>query len=149
MADKIELKEVSERPNQKSAKPEETLETTANNVSVSTVSLLARSVGKRFTMGTLLGALSGYAAKRFSKEAAYYLGLSFIALQILHYKGYIEVKWKTVLHDIESVLDQDGDGKFTFQDVRMLLKKFMKVLTTGLPSSAGFATGFYAALQWN
>eukprot|EP00759_Apiculatamorpha_spiralis_P055322 PhF_6_TR7428/c0_g1_i1/m.11112/K17986/FUNDC1; FUN14 domain-containing protein 1 len=105
-------------------------------------------LAQNFTFGTVAGACSGYAVKRVSKQAAYYVGIAFIFLQFLQYKGYIQVKWGKVAEDLEKQLDQDGDGKFDKKDMKVLMGRFMEILQTGIPSGAGFSAGFYAALRW-
>ena len=69
---------------------------------------------------------------------------------MLSYTGrdYINVNWKRVEEDLTKKLDVDGDGKFTTNDVSRIIKKYLAILTTQLPSSGGFALGFYYGVKW-
>jgi hypothetical protein len=35
----------------------------------------------------------------------------------------------------------DGDGKFDFTDVKLIIKKLLTLFGNGLPSAGGFASG--------
>jgi uncharacterized membrane protein (Fun14 family) len=48
-----------------------------------------------------------------------------------------------VERDVTKALDVDNDGKFTTNDVKVIVKRFLDILTNRLPSSTGFAVSFY------
>jgi len=112
------------------------------------VDLVTGPIGQNFGLGALTGACAGYTTKRVSKEAAYYVGGAFIFLQLLAYKGYISINYKKVAGDVEAKLDRNGDGKFDASDAKALLSDFLQIVRQGVPSGAGFLTGFYYGLKW-
>jgi uncharacterized membrane protein (Fun14 family) len=106
------------------------------------------AVAKDVSVSTAFGACVGVAAKRLTKEAMYGVGLGFIALQTLSYFGYVQIQWKRISNDVQSAVDQDGDGKITATDLKILLDRFLNLMTNGLPNAAGFTTGFYVGVKW-
>eukprot|EP01126_Amoeba_proteus_P038146 TRINITY_DN3967_c0_g1_i1.p1 TRINITY_DN3967_c0_g1~~TRINITY_DN3967_c0_g1_i1.p1 ORF type:complete len:111 (-),score=11.05 TRINITY_DN3967_c0_g1_i1:97-429(-) len=101
-----------------------------------------------FSFGTIVGVCAGYATKKISRLAAYYIGCAFVLLQVLQYNGYITISWEKVNDDIQKRLDQDGDGKFDTKDAQTLWSRFMKILQSGLPSGLGIGVGLYYGLKW-
>jgi uncharacterized membrane protein (Fun14 family) len=106
------------------------------------------ALATKVSVGSLFGVCAGVAVKRRTKEAAYGLGVGFIVLQALSYYGYISIHWGKVKEDIERAADQDGDGKFDAQDLKILVQRGLKILTHGVPDAAGFTAGLYAGLKW-
>ena len=51
--------------------------------------------------------------------AAYFIGVVFISIQYLAYKGVIKINWNKALGSIGAALDRDGDGKFDYKDVKI------------------------------
>ena len=50
--------------------------------------------------------------------------------------------------DAFKVIDTDGDGKFTSEDIKAYWRGLKKLLTQGLPSSSGFVTGFVVGVKY-
>ena len=106
-----------------------------------------RLLGK-VSIGTALGACAGVASKKLTHQAMHGVGVGFICLQVLAYKGWISINWKKVKSDIEKVADQDGDGEFTGADLKNLIRKGVAFLRHGVPDAVGFTAGFYAAIRY-
>ena len=104
-------------------------------------------LAKDFSVSTGFGVCTGVAVKRLSKDAMYGVGLCFMGLQTLSYLGYISINWGRVSDDITKAVDQDGDGKLTAADAKVIFDKFTKMMQTGLPNAAGFTTGLYAGMK--
>lgn len=94
-----------------------------------------------------LGFCSGYALKQVGKVAAMTIGTLFIIAQVASSNGYIEIHWHKLEKDVIKVVDSDGDGQITPQDLKAWYKRVMKKLQQNLPSSAGFAGGFLFGLS--
>ncbi|KAJ3391360.1 hypothetical protein HDU84_006105 [Entophlyctis sp. JEL0112] len=62
-------------------------------------------------VAVLLGACSGFAAKKIAKGAGLTIGLGFMGLQALAYTGFVKVDWSKVESALVKKLDADGDGK--------------------------------------
>ena len=97
--------------------------------------------------GGILGYSVGYAAKEIGRKALYYAGAGIITLQLLAYNKMISVHWGTVFNAIESSLDVDGDGKLTGEDVKVWFTRFLRLVSSGIPGSAGFLAGVYLGLK--
>ncbi len=41
------------------------------------------------------------------------------------------------------ILDQDGDGKLTYNDFLIIENKYLNLLSRRIPSSTGFGTAFW------
>ena len=108
----------------------------------------AMALAGKMTIGTVFGACAGTAVKRLSKDAMYGAGVALIGLQALAHYGWIEIHWRKIGQDIEKAADLDGDGKFGFSDIKILLQRTVKFLGNGVPDAAGFTAGFYGALKW-
>lgn len=50
----------------------------------------------RLSFGSVMGYVSGYAAKKIGRATAMVFGIGFIALQTAAYNGYVEVDWAKV-----------------------------------------------------
>ncbi len=88
-----------------------------------------------------MGACSGAALKRASREVAYTIGLAFGGLQVLAYLGYISIDYNKLEQDASKVLDVNGDGKVDEKDLEGLWSKVQSVLAFHLPQAGSFATG--------
>jgi uncharacterized membrane protein (Fun14 family) len=86
--------------------------------------------------------------KTVGRVALVTVGTLFIIVQIASHKGWISVNWSKVGGAVESLLDQNGDGKFDHKDANILLKRMMEFLAVGLPSAAGFSAGCLLGLKW-
>ena len=101
-------------------------------------------ITKQITMGAIFGYSSGYFSRKFADKVVYVVGGTFVLLQLMQYYGqdYIKINWNNIQRDLEKKLDLNEDGRFDLEDVRVLFKRFMRILTNQLPSSAGFAAAF-------
>lgn len=84
--------------------------------------------------GGLTGAVVGYAAKKLTKMLALLLGLLFIAIQLLAYKGLVHVDWVAVQSTAEYAL-QGEDGRTAAQQA-------WHVISNNVPWGGGFVAGF-------
>ena len=64
-----------------------------------------RPLLQKLTLSSFVGYCSGITAKRIGKSMAFLVGLAFISLQGLAYKGFIEVDWKKVKGSVVEVVD--------------------------------------------
>jgi uncharacterized membrane protein (Fun14 family) len=88
--------------------------------------------------GGLTGAVAGYAAKKVTKWVAIALGLIFILLQLLAYKGFIAINWGEIGSAAQPHLVEGG---------RSTLSAIWRVLTHNLPFGAAFAGGFWLGFK--
>ena len=107
-----------------------------------------QNIGTPITFGLIMGGCAGYASKKVTKIAAGFIGVTFIGLQILQHNGYITVDWSKVERDVITKMDQNNDGKFDEQDVKILANKYKKILSQSLLSGSGFVSGFYFGLKY-
>mmetsp|Transcript_12857 Transcript_12857/g.43542 ORF Transcript_12857/g.43542 Transcript_12857/m.43542 type:complete len:207 (+) Transcript_12857:34-654(+) len=105
------------------------------------VSGMITSAMTRLGMGGLLGFCAGVALRRATKEAAFVAGSAFIFLQVLAWRGYIEIKWQRIRGDVICAVDTDGDGEITAKDVKHYVRRLFGVLVYQLPSTSGFGLG--------
>ncbi|HXQ20832.1 MAG TPA: FUN14 domain-containing protein [Candidatus Acidoferrales bacterium] len=84
--------------------------------------------------GGVAGAVVGYTAKKVTKLVALALGLTFILVQVLVYKGFITVDWGAVQSSAETVW-KDPHGV-------TLADQAWQILSANLPFGGGFVTGF-------
>lgn len=84
--------------------------------------------------GGIAGVVVGYTAKKVTKLVALGLGLTFIVLQVLVYKGFITVDWGAVQSSAETVWR--GPQGVTLAD------RMWQVLSANLPFGGGFVAGF-------
>jgi len=109
---------------------------------------LALPVFKQVTFGGLMGFASGYALKKVGKMAAVGVGLTFMALQGLQYNGFIEVDWNRIWKEVVFYLDQDNDGDFDEDDIRILYRRLINVLEYNIPSAGGFVPFFFMGVRY-
>ena len=98
-------------------------------------------------VGGILGYSTGYAAKEIGKRVMYYAGAGVITLQLLVYKGIVEVHWDKVFSLANASVDTDGDGKFTAADASVWFHRFTRMISAGVPGSATFLAGVYMGLR--
>jgi len=137
--------QVSETKNENAGKDEKCVSTEEDAAFDMMMSYMAPFLGQ-LTYGSALGGCTGYALKKMTKAAAFAIGSVFLLLQVLAFKGYIFVDWKKVEKDVVESLDQDGDGDFDGDDVKIMMGNIWSFLKWQLPSAGGFGTGFY--LGW-
>ncbi len=84
--------------------------------------------------GGVAGLVVGYAAKKVTKFVALVLGLVFILVQVLAYKGFISVHWDAVQSSAEQV--------WTDPQGTTLADHAWQILSANLPFGSGFVGGF-------
>lgn len=102
----------------------------------------------QLTYGSVLGGCAGYAAKKMTRTAALAIGGTFLFLQALAWQGYIFVDWQKIQGDVVSKLDQDGDGDFDGDDVRIIIQNLWGFVKFQIPSYTGFGSGFLAGFKY-
>jgi uncharacterized membrane protein (Fun14 family) len=104
-------------------------------------------VVKDMSISGVLGFCSAAAFKKWSRDAIVGVGSAFIFLQGMKHLGFIEIHWHVIGKRVGKALDQNGDGKFDGEDVKILAQRGMDFLRNGLPDAAGFTIGFYSGLK--
>jgi hypothetical protein len=61
----------------------------------------------------------------------------------LSISGYANQNWKNIENSMVKILDQDGDGKLTYNDFLIIENKYLNLLSRRIPSSTGFGTAFW------
>ena len=84
--------------------------------------------------GGVAGVVVGYAVKKVTKLVALFLGLAFILVQVLAYKGFISVHWDAV--------QSSAEGVWTDPQGMTLVDRAWAILSAHLPFGGGFVTGF-------
>ena len=93
---------------------------------------LVPSVGS-FGLGAVYGVCVGYAFKKISKEAAYFLGVNLLVIQGLRYLGVLEINWKRV-HELFARVKKDAP------------KQMSHIKHEVLPMNIGVLGGFAAGM---
>ncbi|KPI85086.1 putative transmembrane protein [Leptomonas seymouri] len=106
------------------------------------------NVSKEAAVSGAMGAAVGVAARRLTSDALYGVGLCFAGLQCLSYLGFITIHWNIISDALEKVADQNKDGKLDMEDAKILWHRFMKCASCGLPSAAGFTSGFMIGYKY-
>ncbi|KAJ3115899.1 hypothetical protein HK098_006833 [Nowakowskiella sp. JEL0407] len=96
----------------------------------------------------LFGACSGYATKKLAKTGGLIVGLGFMSIQALVYADILKVNWPKIEKWTVSRLDADGDGKLTHKDFQFGAGRFVHLLTTDMPSAAGFTAAFWIGFRY-
>ena len=102
--------------------------------------------GLKAYTGVSVGRYAGYAASRWTGEAVLHGAVGAAVLVALSWRGYIEILWGNIKSDAQKAIDADNDGKFDMQDVKIIFRKVVRVVKSGLPFFAGCAAGFYQAV---
>jgi len=97
---------------------------------------------QKLGFGGLMGICTGVATKRLGNNVAGIIGAGFIVLQGLSYMGYIKIDFGKISTDAQTLVDSDGDGKITANDLKMIWAKVLHFLTFNLPGAGGFSAGF-------
>jgi uncharacterized membrane protein (Fun14 family) len=105
-------------------------------------------IAMRFGFGGGIGFCVGKVTKTAGIIAAYAAGIAFVGLQGAAYYGIIELDWFVVQSKAVELLDQNGDGKFDTEDMKLMWRKFKSFATNALPSSSGFSAGFLLGLRY-
>eukprot|EP00928_Gymnodinium_smaydae_P070405 TRINITY_DN5424_c0_g1_i2.p1 TRINITY_DN5424_c0_g1~~TRINITY_DN5424_c0_g1_i2.p1 ORF type:complete len:244 (-),score=39.71 TRINITY_DN5424_c0_g1_i2:151-882(-) len=111
-----------------------------DNASPAIAELLA-PLGGQLTLGSTLGFCAGAALRTVGRAAAVGVGSTFCLLQVLAYRGYIQVDWRNIERDYLRLLDRDEDGRVTAGDLSRLWRVTTDVLAFNLPAGAGFTAG--------
>merc|ERR1719471_307701 len=109
---------------------------------------MIKPMAGQISYGVVLGGCAGYAAKKMTKVAAFAVGGVFLGLQGLAYNGYISVNWEQIEQETIQKLDQDGDGDFDGDDVKLIIGNLYDFVKFQLPGAGGFATGLVLGLKW-
>eukprot|EP00730_Choanoeca_flexa_P002033 TRINITY_DN10884_c0_g2_i2.p2 TRINITY_DN10884_c0_g2~~TRINITY_DN10884_c0_g2_i2.p2 ORF type:complete len:139 (+),score=31.44 TRINITY_DN10884_c0_g2_i2:169-585(+) len=118
-----------------------------NNETALSLKAAAGPIMSNMTVGGVAGYCAGTAVKKVSKAVATVVGMSFLALQLLAFNGYVVVNWEKIEGDIRSIVDKDGDGKV---DAEFWQTQMQKILNYQLPASfAGFGVGFGLGLRYS
>ena len=99
------------------------------------------------SMSGVAGICSGYAVQYIGKQVAFWIGVLFLCIQFLVYRGYVTTNLTKVQDDIVDIVDQNDDDTFDVQDVNIITKNMMGIISVGIPSLAGFSFGFYTGLK--
>ncbi|CAK4639110.1 hypothetical protein LEN26_008297 [Aphanomyces euteiches] len=102
----------------------------------------------QISFGTAVGFCAGSAVKSIGQIAAAAIGVIFIGAQFAASAGYIQINWKKVEKDAIAAVDPNGDGKIDADDVKVWWQKFLKLAQHNLPSSGGFAAGFFLGITY-
>lgn len=87
-------------------------------------------------IGGIGGFLVGYAVKKVAKILAVILGLGFLSLLYLSYKGIIQISYDRLLGEVESGLELIGIGQSVISSI-----------IANIPFAASFITGFILGLK--
>ncbi|MEM1545252.1 MAG: FUN14 domain-containing protein [Candidatus Methanomethylicia archaeon] len=87
-------------------------------------------------IGGIGGFLVGYAVKKVAKILAVILGLGFLSLLYLSYKGIIQISYDRLLGEVESGLKFIGIGQSVISSI-----------IANIPFAASFITGFILGLK--
>ena len=113
--------------------------------------VILKTVGPLLTKigyGGVLGFLSGLAMKKVGQIAAFFVGVGFVAIQVLQHEGIIQVDFLEVKEKAIEILDADGDGELTAKDLVIYWRKFKSILTQSLSSAGGFSSGFLLGVYY-
>ena len=95
-----------------------------------------------------MGFFSGLAMKKVGPIAAFFVGIGFIAVQVLQHEGVIQVDFLEVKEKAIEVFDAGGDGELTTKDLIIYWRKFKSILTHSLPGAGGFSGGFLLGVYY-
>jgi len=103
---------------------------------ISTLSNLLTPMVSELGVGGVGGFVVGYALKKVAKMAAIALGLFFVALQYLAYKGFITIDYSAMREWALDLMGQSAEFQSIVPD-----------LVANIPFGASFAVGFYLGLK--
>ncbi|RUS19163.1 FUN14 family-domain-containing protein [Endogone sp. FLAS-F59071] len=98
--------------------------------------------------GTSLGFCTGYLIKKVGRVFALMVGVTFVLLQYLSFKGLVTVHWDRMAWHYTNQLDKDKDGKVTASDLRTIMAALLDFLTANFQFKSTFVGGFYAGLRY-
>ena len=88
------------------------------------------------SLGMAMGLCVGVVAKKVAKTIAFYIGVTFILIQILKHLGYLSVDWNKVETDVKEQFNSDN-----VQDWTQYLTE-MSFVQDMIGTSTGFVLGF-------
>ena len=100
---------------------------------------LLGGVAPSLGFGGVAGLVVGYAAKKVTKLVAFLLGIVFIVIQLLVYKGLISVDWHAVQTTAEEV--------WSTPDGVTLADRAWDILRNQLPFGGAFVAGFLVGFK--
>lgn len=90
-------------------------------------------------LGGFLGFFSGYATKKIAKLFAVIIGVIFIIMQILTFKGFITINWDGIIN---------STGKYFEREyIQSSLDYFLNILTVNLPFAGSYIVGFWIGIK--
>lgn len=101
----------------------------------------AKAYGIELSISALFGIALGYSAKKGIKKLLPLIAGTFIALQVLAHKGYVNIEWNRMEQDAVAQLDMDNDGRLTQKDGIIMYKKAIVYLGYKIPSISALAVG--------
>jgi len=87
-------------------------------------------------VGGVAGLCVGYALKKVGKIAAFILGIAFIGLELLAYKGIIDIHYDTLITWGQEMIRQVG-----------VLEGLMTLIIANMPFAASFLVGLAIGLK--
>jgi len=100
--------------------------------------LMAQSGG----FGTVMGACTGVALKKLGKAAMGITGFIFMSLTAAEKQGFMTVHWDKVKEKTMKLIDTDGDGELSQDDMK---KHFGKLVAYMTGENSAVAAGTYGA----
>lgn len=133
----------------------ESIDALLSTIGASAQSIFDSGIPTNLSYGFFAGYISGLALKKIGRIASISLGMGFLAMQTLAYKGYIDVNHQKIAGEVEKLLDRNNDGKVDVEDLKGVIEDMQKVaehnLGTGegglAVSGGGFGLGFYGGLR--
>ncbi|KAJ3272258.1 hypothetical protein HDV01_005797 [Terramyces sp. JEL0728] len=83
---------------------------------------------KDLGVAAVFGGTAGFAFKRLTRTAAFFVGIAAAGIQGLAYSDIIRINWPKVERLMITHFDQNGDGKFDQDDITFGVSKVMKKL---------------------
>ncbi|KAJ3315619.1 hypothetical protein HDV04_002033 [Boothiomyces sp. JEL0838] len=103
---------------------------------------------KDLGIASVFGGSAGFALKRLTRTAAFFVGLAVTGIQGLAYSDIIRINWPKVEQLMVTHFDQNGDGKFDQDDITFGVSKVMRKLGSDFPTASGFATSFWLGYRY-
>lgn len=98
-------------------------------------------------MAGVFGVTAGYATRKLTKTASFFVGLGFMGLQGLAYCDIIQINWNKIESLAVNYADQDGDGHISDRDLTLGLSRFAHNLGSDFPTASAFAGAFWVGFR--
>jgi uncharacterized membrane protein (Fun14 family) len=110
----------------------------------------AKPILSKLTFGSVVGYCSGMATQKIARATAFFIGVTFIAIQVAATSGILTMDWNKLHLHCTRLMDAsgDGNGKFDGADVAVYWKKVRTILTKNIPSAGGFSLGFLYGVRY-